>query len=142
MKEKKCECGCGTGDIIGSQGGCGICSPVVFPKTFQTGYDKFGKTSEELIERYSRLSMNIAGHYDISLPLEVFDFISKEIDKAYQKGKEEGIVEHCDEPNCPECNLVAYNKGRSQILEEIKSHFHELKSKIDNAFYEMSKEIE
>jgi flagellar biosynthesis/type III secretory pathway protein FliH len=40
--------------------------------------------------------------------------------EAFQKGKEEGTVEHCDEPNCPECNLVAYNKGRSQILEEVE----------------------
>lgn len=38
------------------------------------------------------------------------------------------VVEHCDEPNCPECNLMAYEKGRKEarqftlqeILEEVE----------------------
>jgi len=43
--------------------------------------------------------------------------LKKEFDKCVEQ---EVIVEHCDEPNCPECNLVAYNKGREDILNRIE----------------------
>lgn len=42
-------------------------------------------TQENWEEKYNRLAMNIAGHYDISLPPEVFDFISTELEKAKQQ---------------------------------------------------------
>lgn len=91
MKEE-IKCGCGTGEKIGSQGGCGICSSVLMPKTFETGYDKEEKINEikEFIQKvekeFDRL-FEAGGAPDI-VP-NIKQFISQEIDEALKSQREE-----------------------------------------------------
>lgn len=35
--------------------------------------------------------------------------------------------EHCNEPNCPECNLVAYEKGKQDVLQAVKEMVEKMK---------------
>lgn len=46
--------------------------------------------------------------------------------------------EHCNEPNCPECNLVAYEKGKQDTLQAVKEMVEEQKEHnkiLDNKLY-------
>lgn len=53
--------------------------------------------------------VGLDGHFDLE---ELANMVRKQtLEEAPQ-------IEHCDEPDCPECNLVAYNKGRQDALEE------------------------
>lgn len=38
-------------------------------------------------------------------------------------------IEHCSEPNCPECNIVAYNRGKYDERERIRAKMTEYASK-------------
>lgn len=52
---------------------------------------------------------------------DIRDFISQvEQEKRIQ-------IEHCSEPECPACNLVAYNKGKSDVLQSLKEKIEILK---------------
>lgn len=36
-------------------------------------------------------------------------------------------IEHCSEPECPECNVAAYEAGRKAVVEEIRNQMQGLK---------------
>lgn len=38
-------------------------------------------------------------------------FLHQQTTLAYEAGKAEAQIEHCSEPDCPECNQKAYKQG-------------------------------
>lgn len=40
-----------------------------------------------------------------------------------------GLVEHCAEPSCPECNMAAYKAGQEAERERLVNEFTKLKEK-------------
>lgn len=57
------------------------------------------------------------GTSDWLVPKSARKNLIKRINLIFSKQKEE--IEHCDVPECPECNIKAYNKGKEDAKEEI-----------------------
>ena len=77
-------------------------------------------TQENWEEKYNRLAMNIAGHYDISLPPEVFDFISTELEKAKQQEQDRIIKIIEEEIFWGEKSESWLVEDKDDLLEQIK----------------------
>lgn len=56
----------------------------------------------------------------------VLSFLSQRTTQAYELGKSETQIQHCDEPDCPECNLKAYNRGVSDTLAMVMREIEEI----------------
>lgn len=56
------------------------------------------------------------------------------VHELLSQAKAETQIEHCSEPNCPECNLVAYNKGKEDgKAETIKECVEKIKKEYEYA---------
>lgn len=70
-------------------------------------------TPDEKLEEIIREMCKVAPPHKSLIRRMIVDYATD----AYNAGVEEGKKanrEHCDEKNCPECNLKAYNKGYKQ----------------------------
>ncbi len=50
------------------------------------------------------------------------------------KKLEENQKEHCSEPECPECNLSAYNKGKEDVKAQILAKAREILDKEEEMY--------
>lgn len=80
----------------------GIQTPSFDKKAIEEGFDK-------------QFPVVTKGHHHYRRERHLKDFLFSTLDRvakeAYLRGKKETVIEHCAEPSCPECNLVAYRKG-------------------------------
>lgn len=48
------------------------------------------------------------------------------------------IIEHCDTPECPECDIKAYNRGKQDTLSYVVEKVGEIHNALHNRDYDLA----